>query len=449
MHNLEKHRIMTKEEKYSIAKWAMEHALRNGAQQASVSIYEDNSSRIEVRDEKIDKLEEANRNSMSIALYVDKKYSSISTNRLNNRKELGKFIEEAIAGTRYLSEDVFRSLPEPELYYRGGGDDLRTLDNGFRNIDPQDKINLAYSIEKEVLGKDERIISVTASYRDSTTGNVMVTSNGFEGDTETSYYSLIAEVSVKSGDARPESYWYESSIFHNELIKEGIGQQALKRALDKLGQKKLKSGKMPMIVENRVVGRTLLQPLISALSGKSIQQKNSFLIGMVGKKIGSDLFTLVDNPTIVSGRGSRHFDSEGLATVKRTILDAGILKDYYIDTYYGKKLEMKPTSGGTTNLVFKPGENDLEGMLASIDRGILVTGFNGGNSNGTTGDFSFGIEGFLVENGNLTRPVSEMNITGNFKQLWKDLSAVGNDVYTGSSWRLPSLVFDNVDFSGI
>lgn len=440
---------MTKEEKYSIAKWAMEHALRNGAQQASVSIYEDNSSRIEVRDEKIDKLEEANRNSMSIALYVDKKYSSISTNRLNNRKELGKFIEEAIAGTRYLSEDVFRSLPEPELYYRGGGDDLRTLDNGFRNIDPQDKINLAYSIEKEVLGKDERIISVTASYRDSKTGNVMVTSNGFEGDTETSYYSLIAEVSVKSGDARPESYWYESSIFHNELIKEGIGQQALKRALDKLGQKKLKSGKMPMIVENRVVGRTLLQPLISALSGKSIQQKNSFLIGMVGKKIGSDLFTLVDNPTIVSGRGSRHFDSEGLATVKRTILDAGILKDYYIDTYYGKKLEMKPTSGGTTNLVFKPGENDLEGMLASIDRGILVTGFNGGNSNGTTGDFSFGIEGFLVENGNLTRPVSEMNITGNFKQLWKDLSAVGNDVYTGSSWRLPSLVFDNVDFSGI
>ena len=300
-----------------------------------------------------------------------------------------------------------------------------------------------------MLGKDERIISVTASYRDSKTGNVMVTSNGFEGDTETSYYSLIAEVSVKSGEARPESYWYESSIFHNELIKEGIGQQALKRALDKLGQKKLKSGKMPMIVENRVVGRTLLQPLISALSGKSIQQKNSFLIGMVGKKIGSDLFTLVDNPTIVSGRGSRHFDSEGLATVKRTILDAGILKDYYIDTYYGKKLEMKPTSGGTTNLVFKPGENDLEGMLASIDRGILVTGFNGGNSNGTTGDFSFGIEGFLVENGNLTRPVSEMNITGNFKQLWKDLSAVGNDVYTGSSWRLPSLVFDNVDFSGI
>jgi PmbA protein len=206
---------------------------------------------------------------------------------------------------------------------------------------------------------------------------------------------------------------------------------------------------MSMIVENRIVGRTLLQPLISSLNGSSIQQKNSFLIGMDGEKIGSDLFTLVDDPFIVSGRGSRHFDSEGLATKKRTIIDGGVLKDYYIDTYYGKKLEMKPTSGDTSNVVLNPGGKDLEGLLASIDRGILVTGFNGGNSNSTTGDFSYGIEGFLVENGKLTQPVSEMNITGNFKKLWNNLSAVGNDVFEDSSWRIPSLVFDNVDFSGI
>jgi PmbA protein len=440
---------MTKEEKYSIAKWAMEHALKNGAQQASVSINENNSSRIEVRDEKIDKLEEANRNNMMIALYVDKKYSSISTNRLSNKEELGRFIKEAIAGTKYLAEDEFRTLPDPELYYKGGGEDLKILDEGFKSVDPQVKINHAFATEKEVLGKDERIISITASYSDGMTGNVMVTSNGFEGNTENSYFSLVAQVSVKSGEARPQSYWYETSIFHNALVKEGIGQQALKRALDKLGQEKIGSGRMSMIVENRIVGRTLLQPLISSLNGSSIQQKNSFLIGMEGEKIGSDLFTLVDDPFIVSGRGSRHFDSEGLATKKRTIIDGGVLKDYYIDTYYGKKLEMKPTSGDTSNVVLNPGGKDLEGLLASIDRGILVTGFNGGNSNSTTGDFSYGIEGFLVENGKLTQPVSEMNITGNFKKLWNNLSAVGNDVFEDSSWRIPSLVFDNVDFSGI
>jgi PmbA protein len=438
---------MTIEDKYSIAKWAMFHALKCGADQAGVSMEDNNSSRVEVRDEKIDRLEEANRNSMRIRLYVDNRYSSISTNRIN-RNELSRFIEEAITGTRYLSEDEFRSLPDPGLYYTGGGTDLKTLDEAFSSVDPKDKIDHAFAVEKEVLGKDERIISVTASYRDSMSGNVMVTSNGFEGDARNSYYSLVASVSVRSGDARPESYWYESSIFHDALVKKGIGEEALRRALNKLGQKKIRSGKMPMIVENRLAGRTL-DPLISALNSRSLQQKNSFLVGMKGEQVGSGLLNLVDDPFIISGRGSRYFDSEGLATKKRTIFEKGMLKDYFIDTYYGKKLEMEPTSGETTNLVFQPGIKDLEGLVADVDRGILVTGFNGGNSNGTTGDFSYGIEGFLVENGKLTQPVSEMNITGNFKDLWLNLAAVGNDVYTGSSWLVPSLVFDKVDFSGI
>jgi PmbA protein len=159
--------------------------------------------------------------------------------------------------------------------------------------------------------------------------------------------------------------------------------------------------------------------------------------------------SIIDDPFIVSGRGSRLYDSEGLATQRRNIVEGGVLKSYFIDTYYGKKLEMEPTTGETTNLVFEPGEKDLAGLLGDIGYGIFVTGFNGGNSNGSTGDFSYGIEGFLVENGKLTQPVSEMNITGNFREMWNNLVAVGNDVYTGSSWRLPSLVFDKVSFSGI
>jgi PmbA protein len=438
---------MTREEKYSIAKWAMEHALNSGADAARVSISHSNSSQVEVRDEKIDKLEQANQSSMRISLYVDHKYSGIATNRLNNKEELGRFIQEAIAGTRYLSEDEFRTLPDPELYYKGGGEDLKTVDPGFSAEDPQKKIDHTFAVGKEIAGQDERIISASSTYRDRLSGNVMVTSNGFEGDHESTSFSLSATVSVHDGDSRPRGYWSESSVFHEELIKEGIGTHALKRALDKLGQKKIKSGTMPMIIENRQVD-TILDPMISALNGSSIQQKNSFLIDMKGERIGSGLLTLVDDPFIISGRGSRLFDGEGLATRKRSIVEEGILRDYFIDTYYGKKLNMEPTSGETTNLVFKPGEPDLEGLLATVGRGILVTGFNGGNSNDSTGDFSYGIEGFLVENGKLIQPVSEMNITGNFKQIWKDLVAVGNDVYTGSSWRLPSLVFDHINFSG-
>jgi len=438
---------MTKEQKYNLAKWAMNYALEKGANQVSVSLSNSSSSSVEVREKKIDKLEQAIQSNLSIRLFVDKKYSAHSTNRLV-KEDLEHFIEEAIAGTRFLSEDEFRTLPDPDLYFNGEKVDLNVLDTNFKNIDPQKKINLAFATENEVIGKDNRIISVSASYSDGLNERVMVTSNGFEGDTANSYYSLNAEVSVKGGDARPESYWGESALFFDKLKKEDIGKTALDRALKKIGQKKIESGKMPMIVDNRQVGR-IFSPLISALNGSAIQQKNSFLIDKLGEKVVSEKLTITDDPFIVSGRGSRLFDGEGLATQKRPVFENGVLKNYFIDTYYGKKLDMQATSGNTTNLVFSIGNKDLKDLIASVKKGILVAGFNGGNSNGTTGDFSYGIEGFLIENGEIVRPVSEMNITGNMLTLWSNIGEMGNDINVNSSWLTPSILFEGVDFSGI
>ncbi len=437
---------MTKEEKYILAKWAMEQALKSGAQQVGVSISNDKSSSVDVRGQKIEKLEQAVQSNLSISLYVDNKFSAHSTNRLN-KKELKHFIAEAVEATKYLSEDKFRTLPDPSLYYKGGGVELEMLDLEYENIEPQTKIDLAFNAESEALGKDKRIVSVTSSYYDGMDSIVMVTSNGFKGDTASSYYSLYVSVSVKDEKARPSAGWNESAIFFNKLKTTEIGLTALKKVLGKLGQGKVPSAKMVMIVENRSVGK-IFGPLISALNGSSVHQKNSFLINKLGKKVASGKLTLVDDPFIVSGRGSRLFDREGLASKRRTVFEEGILKNYFIDTYYGKKLEMEPTSGSTSNLVFKPGGKDLDGLVASLEKGILVTGFNGGNCNGSTGDFSYGIEGFLIEKGKLTRPVSGMNITGNMKQLWMDLAEVGSDARDDSAWRTPSLLFNNVDFSG-
>ena len=438
---------MTKEEKYTLAKWAMNHALENGAQEVSVSIANSKNSSVEVREQKIDKLEQAIQSNLSIRLYVDGRYSAHSTSRLI-KEDLAHFIEEAIEGTRYLAEDEYRKLPDPELYYTGGGKDLQSIDPEFEAVQPQQKIDLAMEAEKEALGKDDRIISVSSSYYDSMNERVMVNSNGFEGDTANSVFGIYTSVSVKGGDARPEAGWSESAIKYGDLPKEGTGKIALDKALKKIGQGKIKSGTMPMIVENRQVGR-IFGPLINALNGAQIQQKNSFLIDKLGEKVASEKLTLTDDPFIVGGRGSRLFDSEGLATKKRQVFDKGVLKNYYIDTYYGQKLEMDPTSGGTTNLVFETGNKDLEGLVALLKKGILVTGFNGGNSNGSTGDFSYGIDGFLIENGEIVQPVSEMNITGNMKTLWSNIGEIGNDVNETSSWRTPSILFNDVDFSGL
>ncbi len=438
---------MTKEEKYQLARWAMNHALKNGADQAAVTISNSSNSSIEVREEKIDKLEQAIQSSLYIRLFVNNRYSAHSTNRIK-KKDLTRFIEEAIAGTRYLSPDPFRKLPNPELYYQGGGADLKTVDRDYEQLNPQAKIELAFKNEKEALRGDDRIISVTAGYYDGLNEMVMVTSNGFEGDRANSRYGLNTQVSVKSGEARPSDSWSESALFFNQLQKSGIGTKALDLALRKIGQRKTASGKMEMIVENRVVSR-IFSPLINALNGSAIQQKNSFLIDQLNKKVFSKKLTVTDDPFIISGMGSRRFDSEGLATEKRLIFENGVVRNYYIDTYYADKLEMQPTSGSNTNLIFSPGDKDLTGLIAQVSRGILVTGFNGGNCNGTTGDFSYGIEGFLIEEGKIIHPVSEMNITGNMKTLWSGIAETGNDPFKNSSWQTPSLLFHHVDFSGV
>lgn len=438
---------MTKEEKYKLAHWAMDHALRKGADQAGVSISESRSSNVDIREEKIDTLREAIQSNLTIRLFVDKRYSTHSTNRLN-KKDLTRFIEEAIEATRFLAEDPFRSLPDPSLYYSGGGPELELLDTSYDKIDPAEKIGLAFGVEKEAYKKDERIISVTAGYNDYSGQRILVTSNGFEGESANSSFSLYSSVSVNGGGARPSDYWSERSVRFDRLKKSDIASVALKRALDKIGQQKIQSGKYPMIVENRIAGR-LLSPLIDALNGYSIHQKNSFLIGKTGEQTGSPMLDLTDDPLVPSGMASQLFDGEGLAAKKRIVFDKGVLRTYFIDTYYGKKLQMEPTTGGSSNLILTPGTQTCEEMIASLKKGILVTGFNGGNANGSTGDFSYGIDGFLIENGVLVKPVSEMNISGNMTTFWNTLAAVANDPEQNSAWRIPSLLFTDVDFSGI
>ena len=146
--------------------------------------------------------------------------------------------------------------------------------------------------------------------------------------------------------------------------------------------------------------------------------------------------------------GSRLYDGEGLAARAFPIFEGGRLSSYYVDTYYGRKLGMTPTTGRTSNLAWKLGPSSLEALLREMGEGILVTGFLGGNSNSATGDFSLGLRGFRVRRGGLAEPVGEMNVSGNHLELWQRLRAVGNDPYRYSPMRTPTLVFDGVQIAG-
>jgi len=137
-----------------------------------------------------------------------------------------------------------------------------------------------------------------------------------------------------------------------------------------------------------------------------------------------------------------------VATLKRAVINQGVVETYFLDTYHASKMNLAPTISGPSRLVLEPGINNCEAMVASLEKGLLITGFNGGNCNSSSGDFSFGIEGFLIENGQRTQPVSEMNMTGNMLDLWQQVTEVGNDPRRNNAYQIPSLRFDGVTVSG-
>lgn len=440
---------MAKKEFKELAQWVSDYALKNGASQAAITISYGRGVDIAYRDKKIEKLEDSTSQGLSLQVYVDNKFSSHSTNDLN-KKSLEKFIKEAILSTKYLAVDKFRSLPDSKYYPKDLSTDLELYDKNFNNVTPTQKVNIAELLEEAARKVSNKIISATASYGDSYSEFVMVLSNGFIGEGGGTNYSISSEVTVNDNNVgRPEDYAYASTRFFSELpTPEVIGKEAADRALLKIGQKKIESGKYLMIIENRAAAQTL-RLLTGPMNARALQQKSSWLDGMIDKKIASDKLTIYEDPFIKKGFNSKLFDGEGLAVKKRTLIENGILKTYLIDNYYGRKLGMEPNSSSLSNVFLNFGKRNLKEILKDTKKAIYVSSFIGGNSNSTTGDFSFGIIGRLIENGEFTIPLNEMNISGNAKEIWQNIAEIGNDPFPYSSWKVPTLVFEGVDFSGI
>ena len=160
------------------------------------------------------------------------------------------------------------------------------------------------------------------------------------------------------------------------------------------------------------------------------------------------MLTLTDDPFKVRGLASRLYDGEGLPAKHMSPISNGVLNDYYINWYYSRKLGVEPSTGSPSNLSMPMGDRSVAQVMGDLKRGILITGFIGGNSNSTTGDFSIGISGHLFENGEPVQAIAEMNIADNHLEFWNKLVATGNDPWQWGAWNLPSLVFEDVVVSG-
>ncbi len=431
-------------------KWIEEKAMKKGADAIRSSLSVSSGFTMSQRDDEIENMSESVESSLHVEIYYENRYSSHSTNDLNEDR-LDGFLENAISMTAYLEKDEFRKLPEKKWYATETDDSMLDLvDNTISRIHHEEKVTLLDRLVKSAYKMNRSLISVSADFWNNHSLTVLRASNGFTGSAERTSVGMGTSVSLEEPDGkRPEDSKYIGAMHFKELWEpEKISAEAVRRVEAKLGAGKIASDKMTMVVENQVAGR-YLYPILRALDGRALSQKNSFLEGKQDKEVGAKLFTLIDNPLIPRAQGSRMFDGEGLKAVKRVLFQDGVLKTYLIDSYYGNKLNMEPTAGGISNLILPPGKKSPEELIQAVDHGIYITGFIGGNSNPTTGDFSYGIMGHEIKNGKRVKPVSEMNISGNYLDLMKSLIAVGNDPTEFSRFRLPTLVFKDIDFAGL
>lgn len=435
---------------FDLAEWTIKTAKKAGADDCKVTINAERFVEVSYRERKPENIKEASTKNLYIEIYKNGKYSGQSSSDLR-KDALSDFITNAVKMTNLLDADPFRSLPEKKYFENIEQIDLEQYDPKIQNITPEDRHKLVQKIEDACLNVGgSKVISVEAGTSDTFFEKLIMTSNGFSGyQNGTVLYAYGAMTAKDEGDRRPNGYDYAIVMKKGELPDPAtIGKNAAKRTLELFGCKKIKSEKLPIIIENRVVSRTL-GGFLSAMYGRSIQQKQSFLIDKIGQKIGSDKFTLIDDPFIKGAQGSRLFDSDGFKSKKRVMIENGILKEYYIDWYYSRKLNCEPTTGSPSNIIIPPGNRSLTQIMKDLGRGILITDFIGGNSNSTTGDFSVGIIGKLFENGEISQSVAEMNIAGNHLEFWAKLSEVADDPFIYSSQRTPSLVFTDVMVSGV
>ena len=437
-------------EMHDLVTWSIKTAKSAGTDDCRVKMNSRRFVDISYRERKPETIKEATTRSFGIEIFVNGRYSSQSTSDLR-KSALKDFITNAIAMTKLLAEDPYRTLPDPK-YYKGRAKlDLGQLDPDYKKFSPEDRHNMVKAMEESCLASGgKKVISVTAREIDEHDELLMMASNGFEGSEEYTVFQAVVSMTVQGeGDRRPTGYNYVGSVLRKNLpTPEKIGAEAARRTLDLLGGKKIKTETLPIIIENRNVPR-ILDGFLDGMYGSNIQQKRSFLADKKGKKIASKHFTLIDDPFVMSGWGSRLFDGDGLAANKRTMVDSGVLKEFYVDWYYSRKLGWEPTTGETSNLIIPPGKRSVKEIMKDLGRGIFITGFIGGNSNSTTGDTSVGIFGKLFENGKPVQAVAEMNIAGNHLKLWNNLIEVANDPWIYSSWHTPSLVFKDVVVSGL
>lgn len=432
-----------------LAEKLLNYGKKKGAGQMEVYAGEGNEFSVEVREGRIEKLLEAESKGISVKVIVDQRTATAASSDLSE-ETLRRLVDNAVERAKRSGADPLGDLPE-NIPVSVDAERLGLFDPRIADLSPEYKINAAKETERICLGDPRIKKSYGAGFNTYVGTTCLVNSNGFSGLYSRTGCSCGVSLQSGEGDNWIDEGWVDGAVNLDSLMRpEAIAKKAVHRVTRLIGAKKVITQNVPVVFEQPMT-EELLSFLYQCVNGRNIYMKQSFLEGKLTAQIGSGLVSIVDDGLIPSAPGTRPFDREGVPARKTTIMEKGVLKNYLLDTYSGRKLGMRSTgnASGPGNLCMVSGASTPEAIIRSVDNGLFLTGSIGFGQEPSTGDLSRGAFGIWIEKGELAFPVAEITISGNLGQMLNSIELVGNDLELKRSISGPTIKVGEMTVGGI
>src|ERR1700728_3692609 len=429
-------------------------ARRAGADQADALAVRSVSLSVDVRDGAVEETQRSEGDDLGLRVIVGHKQAVVSTNDLKG-DGFDALAERAVAMARAAPEDRFTGLADPALLARA----LPALDLLDADMPGVDVLE-GRAREAEAAGLAVAGVSKSggASASAGIGGLVLVTSHGFHGATIASRHGIAMTAIAGDGTGMERDYDFSSALHASDLDgAQAIGRRAGERAVQRLNQRKVAGGRVPVVFDSRISG-SLVGHLASAANGGSVARKTSFLREKLGEKIFASGIDIIDDPLRPRGLRSRPFDAEGVAGRARHLVEDGVLKTWLLDCATARELSLETTghaqrgvsstpSPGASNLHMAAGSKSPDELIADIEDGFYITDMIGMGVNLVTGDYSRGASGFWIEKGERTYPVSEVTIAGHLSEMFASL-VPANDLVFRYGTNAPTLRVEGMTVAG-
>jgi len=442
-----------------LAQRVVAHAKKHGADDAEVLVRSGGELTAKVRLGEPELVQEAGSRALGLRVFKDAHQAVTYTSDMRD-EPLDAFAAETVKLAELSEPDELNKLPEQSLF-ADSVPELDLYDAACEKLTAAEALRRAIAGEDAARAYDDRVTnSEGATWSRILGAAAFANSAGFVGGYRGSYSSLYVEPVCDDADGKKRSgYWWTAGRYMDSLLDpQQVGIEAAKRTVATLGSRKVETCEVPVVFDPEA-GRAIVGMVFSVANGSSFYRKSSYLVGREGSKVASDLVTIVDDPHIPRGPGSRPYDGEGLATRKNVVVNGGVLETVLCDVYSARKLGRESTGsagrgiGGspsptTSNLIMQKGATGRDELIRQTERGLYVTSMMGFGFNPVTGDFSRGAAGFWIENGEIGFPVSEITISANFDDLLQRIDCVADDLELRSSTACPTFRVSHMTIAG-